>query len=126
MGVFSVVLFGGGVDRLYEGVSFLAAARARGDQCLLFLRGPALGAFVEGKWAQPESGLTEESFQFQHKSPSVFLNELRGHGGIRVYACSAWVRLLKMNPSRVAERVDAVVGLNAFLSQAQGGPILTI
>lgn len=125
MGVFSVVLFGGEADRLYEGVSFLAAARARGDQCLLFLRGPALAAFMEGKWAKPESGLTEDAFQFQHKSPSAFLDELRGHGGIRVYACSAWVRLLKISPRRVAERVDAVVGLNAFLSQAQGGPVLT-
>lgn len=126
MGVFSVVLFGGEADRLYEGVSFLAAARARGDQCLLFLRGPALGAFIEGKWAKPESGLTESSFHFQHQTPTVYLNGLRGQGGIRVYACSAWVRLLKMNPRRVAERVDAVVGLNAFLSQAQGGPVLTL
>lgn len=125
MGVFSVVLFGGEADRFYEGVSFLAAARARGETCLLFLRGPALGAFVERKWAQPESGLTEESFHFQNKSPSAFLDEMRGHGGVRVYACSAWVKLLKISPRRVAERVDAVVGLNAFLSQAQGGPVLT-
>ncbi|MBK8574897.1 MAG: hypothetical protein IPN90_04175 [Elusimicrobia bacterium] len=58
-------------------------------------------------------------------SPHGLLNDLRGHGGVRVYACSAWVRLLKMPPTRVAERVDAVVGLNAFLSQAQGGPILS-
>ncbi|MBK8574898.1 MAG: hypothetical protein IPN90_04180 [Elusimicrobia bacterium] len=57
MGVFSVVLFGGEIDRLYEGVSFLAAARARGDRCLLFLRGPALGAFVADRWTPPESGL---------------------------------------------------------------------
>lgn len=125
MGVFSVVLFGGELDRLYEAVSFLAAARARGDRCLLFLRGPALGAFVEGKWAEAATGLTDESFHFQHKAPSVFLSELQGHGGVRVYACSAWARLLKLSPKRVAERVDAVVGLNAFLSQAQGGPILT-
>lgn len=69
-------------------------------------------------------GLGEESFHFQHKSPAAFLSELRAHGGVTVYACSAWVRLLKMNPKRVAERVDAVVGLNAFLSQAQSGPIL--
>ncbi len=113
------------MDRLYEGVSFLAAARARGDQCLLFLRGPALDAYVKGKWAKSESDLTDASFEFQHKSPGDFLNELRGHGGIRVYACSAWVRLLKLSSHRVAERVDAVIGLNAFLSQSQGGPVLT-
>ena len=120
-----MVLYGDGVDRLHEGVSFLAAARARGDQCLLFLRGPALGAFVGEQWAQPPLGLNEDVFHFQNKTPAAFLNDLRGQGGLRVYACSAWVRLLKINSKRVAERVDAVIGLNAFLSQAQGGPILT-
>ncbi len=125
MGIFSVVLFGGELDHLYEGVSFLAAARARGDQGLLFLRGPALSGFVQRDWAVSTPGLRVDSFHFQHKSPADFLDRLREHGGVRVYACSAWVSLLKLPPKRVAERVDAVVGLNAFLSQAQGGPILT-
>ncbi len=125
MGVFSVVLFGGGGDHLYEGVSFLSAARARGEACLLFLRGPALRAFIEGRWASPVAGVSMEALHFQHKSPIDYLNDLRAHGGVRVYACSAWVRLLGLDPKRVAERVDAVVGLNAFLSQSQGGPVLT-
>jgi peroxiredoxin family protein len=122
--VFSVVLFGAGGDRLYEGVSFLAAARARGDTCLLFLRGPALKAYVERRWAPPVESVPEDGLHFQHQSPSDFLDELRSHGKVRVYACSAWVRLLGINPKRVAERVDAVIGLNAFLSQAQDGPLL--
>jgi peroxiredoxin family protein len=50
---------------------------------------------------------------------------LREKDAVRVYACSAWVRLLGLDPARVAERVDAVVGLNAFLSQAEGGPMLS-
>mgnify|MGYP001470773190 CR=1 FL=1 len=125
MGVFSVVLYGGGVDRLYEGVSFLASACARRDRCILFLRGPALKAFVDGRWGTPPAVLSEDSFQFQHSTPADFLRDLREQGGVRVYACSAWVRLLKLGPKLVAERVDAVIGLNAFLAQAQGGPILT-
>lgn len=92
---------------------------------MLFLRGPALGAFVSERWTGPTEGVAEESYCFQGMSPAVFLDDLRGHGGVRVYACSAWVRLLKITPKRAAQRVDAVVGLNAFLSQAQGGPILT-
>jgi peroxiredoxin family protein len=125
MGVFSVVLYGGGVDRLYEGVSFLASACARGERGILFLRGPALGAFVEKRWTAPPDILSADSFQFQHATPAAFLGELQEQGGVRVYACSAWVRLLKLSPKRVAERVDAVIGLNAFLAQAQGGPILS-
>ncbi len=125
MAVFSVVLFGGGLDRLYESVSFLAAARARGDVGLLFLRGPALRSFVEARWAPGDGDPPPESFHFQHKTPAGFLKDLRAHGGVRVYACSAWARLLKIDSALLAERVDAVVGLNAFLSQARGGPILT-
>ena len=66
-----------------------------------------------------------DAFHFQNKFPAAFLNDLRDQGGVRVYACSAWVRLLKISPKRAAEKVDAVIGLNAFLSQAHGGPILT-
>jgi peroxiredoxin family protein len=122
--VFSIVLFGAGAERFYEGVSFLSAARARGDECLLFLRGPALKAFVDGGWIPPTEGVPPEGLHFQHKSPAVFLEELRTYGGVRVYACSAWVRLLGLDPKRVAGKVDAVVGLNAFLSQSHNGPML--
>lgn len=124
MGVFSVVLFGEGLDRFYESVSFLSAASARGEKGILFLRGPALNAFVSEKWLTPE-GTHEAMYSFQHKRPAAFLKKLRSQNAVAVYACSAWVRLSNLPPQRVAERVDAVVGLNAFLSQAQGGPILS-
>lgn len=123
MGVFSVILYGEGLDMLYESVSFLSAARGRGDKSILFLRGPALNAFVSERWPSPE-GAKEDTFYFHHKTPAAFLKELRSHGQVTVYACSAWVRLLKVSPKRLADKVDAVIGLNGFLSQAEGGPIL--
>lgn len=63
-------------------------------------------------------------FQFGGQTPESLLSELQKRNGVRVYACSAWVGLLKLDNAAVAVRVDAIVGLNAFLSQAQGGPIL--
>ncbi|MBL0057659.1 MAG: hypothetical protein IPP35_00685 [Elusimicrobia bacterium] len=69
MAVFSVVLFGGGLDCFYESVSFIAAARARGDTAILFLRGPALRAFVESRWSLDEALPSPESFHFQNKTP---------------------------------------------------------
>ncbi len=112
------------MDRLYEAVSFGAAARARGETVILFFRGPALKAFVENHWPVANAA-TAQHLHFQHRSPAAFLDDLRQAGGVRVYACSAWARMLNLSPRLLAQRLDAVVGLNAFLSQAQGGPILT-
>ena len=122
-GVFSVVLYEPGLDRLYESTAFLAAARARGCAALLFLRGPALKGFVSRRWPLPKDA-PESRFRFGAQTPDALLSELRSAGGVRVYACSAWVGMLNLTNADVAARVDAVVGLNAFLSQAQGGPIL--
>ena len=124
MGTFSVVLYGKEKDRLYEAVSFLGAARARGDTSLLFLRGPALRAHVAGRWGPPARGIPGGQLLFGGHTPEAFLEDLRGVG-VRVYACSAWARILKLSPGILASRVDAVVGLNAFLSQAAGGPLLS-
>lgn len=119
-----MVVFGAELDRLYEAVSFAAAARARGENVIVFFRGGALKSYVEKKWP-PSSSAPDDSFHFQNGSPSDFLDDLRRAGGVRVYACSGWARLLKLAPRSLAQRVDAVVGLNAFLSQAQGGAVLT-
>lgn len=124
MAVFSIVVFGSELDRLYEAVSFAGAARARGETVILFFRGPALKSFVEKQWPSA-TALPVESLHFQHRSPADFLDDLRQSGGVRVYACSAWARILKLPSRLLAQRTDAVVGLNAFLSQAQGGPVLT-
>lgn len=125
MATFSAVLFSSTLDKFYEAVAFLAAARARGDTGLLFLRGPALRAFTEDRWTLTPPFASESLFQFDGKTPMEFLRDLHGHGKIRLYACSAWVRMLGLDNGAVAARTDAVIGLVAFLSQSQGGPVLT-
>jgi peroxiredoxin family protein len=117
MAVFSVVLRSGSAESFYEAVSFAAAARAQGKTVLLFLRGPALEAFVKDPPAQ-ESGLSP--------SPDELLQEIRAKGKVHVYACSAWARRLGLDAPAAAARVDAVIGLAGFLSQAEGGAILYI
>jgi peroxiredoxin family protein len=123
--VFSAVVYDDGLDRWYEAVAFAAAARARGETVQVFLRGPALAAYLEDRWAPPAPPLPSvDDLRFQHQSPTEFLDALRPHGRVSVLACSAWVRLLRLDPARVAARVDAVVGLNAFLAQSAGGAVM--
>jgi peroxiredoxin family protein len=127
MSAFSVVLYNDSRDAFHEAVSFLGAARARGDAASLFLRGPALRAFVTGVWKAPEDPALGKALEdFGPVTPEDMLAELRAKGKTPVTACSAWVRILKLPAEQVAAKVDAVTGLNAFLSQAAGGPILYI
>lgn len=122
---FSIVLYSDAQDHFYEAVSFAGAAVARGEEVLLFLRGPALRAFVHGRWPDPADKEVKEGLErFQALSPHDLLAEIRAKGKARVYACSAWARMLRIDGGETASRVDAVIGLNAFLSQSQGGRIL--
>jgi len=123
----SIVLYADAFDRFYEAVSFAAGARAQGKTVLFFLRGPALKAFLHDAWQPPADPAVQKGFaQFPGNGPRDTLQTLREAGGLRLYACSAWVRLLGLDTGETAARVDAVIGLNAFLSQAEGGTILYI
>lgn len=120
MNVFAVVLFSEDRARFYDAVSFAAGARAQGKSVLFFLRGPALRAYVSGDWLETSKPLVFPD------DPDQTLRFLRDKGKVTLYACSAWVRLWNLDNAAVLSRVDAVVGLNAFLSQSEGGTIIYI
>lgn len=106
-----------------ESVDFLAAAAAQGWTGLLFLRGPALHAYLKDRWmASPSVAYQEAVARFDSPPPDELLKELRAQGRLRVYACSAWIR--RWGLGEWSDRLDAVVGLTAFLTQSAGGPIL--
>ncbi len=127
MSVFSVVLSSSTLFHFYEAVSFAAGARAQGKTVFLFLRGPALARFVDGDWERPGDPAVEKGLAGQRgPAPEAVLAEIRAGGKVRIYACSAWALMLGLDNGALASRVDAVAGLNAFLSQAAGGPILYI
>ncbi|MBI4395589.1 MAG: hypothetical protein HY548_00745 [Elusimicrobia bacterium] len=126
MNVFSIVLYSETRDRFYEAVTFAAAARARGSAVLIFLRGPALRAFVENQWAAAPDTAIEKGLNLLPAGPEDMLAEIRAMGKVQVYACSAWVRILKLDSPKTASRVDAVIGLNMFLTQSDGGSVLFV
>jgi peroxiredoxin family protein len=127
MSAFSVVLYSSSEDAFYEAVSFAAAAVAQGKRAQLFLRGPALEAYLTQKWRDAEpSSLHKGLNRYQAHSCYETVNDLRARGKIRLYACSAWVRMLEIDMAKITEAVDAVEGLNAFLSGAGDGQILYI
>ncbi len=84
-----------------------------------------MAAFIGNQWQEPGEELLRLGLA-SWGDPEILLSEIRAKGKVRVYACSAWVRMLKLNTGLVTQRVDAVIGLNGFLSQADGGTILYV
>ncbi|MDH3216182.1 MAG: hypothetical protein OEN01_07815 [Candidatus Krumholzibacteria bacterium] len=134
----AVFLHSHSYDRLYEAATLLLTASSMGWRCHLFLFYGALATYVEGKWDDVNiASLTEErrgttqapqwpqqlqkSFE-QSNVPSLYhiLDKARGEpGGVHVCACSASCKTLALNPERVHEKVDEIVGFPTMLRIAE-------
>jgi peroxiredoxin family protein len=91
-----------------------AAAGERVDVCLFFA---ALDSWGRGRWDELDPGppLSAERLESLGLPPlSEMLEGGRGEGLIRVYACSASVRLLGLDMAAVQASVDALLGWQSF------------
>jgi predicted peroxiredoxin len=82
--------------------------------CLFF---GALDAWAQGRWddLDPALPLTARRLEALDFPPlSTLLAPGREEGRIRLYACSASVRFLGLEPAVVQESVDAVLGWQSF------------
>ena len=48
------------------------------------------------------------------------LNEVRKMGNLKVYACTAAVKLMELEEAKVKSRVDDILGLTTILEMADG------
>lgn len=139
---FTIFLHSGAYDRIYQAVNMLLAASSSGHRCRLFLFYQALAAYVADAWDRTEVGAAgaagsvpewdknvARAFELAN-APSLYrvLDMARNeNGGVSVYACSASVRILGLDPAEVKKKVDEIVGLSTMLELAShGGPVLYI
>jgi peroxiredoxin family protein len=138
-------------DRLYQAVNILLTASSMGWRCHLFLFLEALASYMDGTWDQvditsDDGGRSRSGESLEEKRIACLQRlqksfELSGHpslyemldsarkedGGLTVCACSASVRLLSLDPSRVKEKVDEIIGLSTMLRiAAEAGHTLYI
>ena len=126
-------------DRVYQAASLCLAASSMGWPCHLFLFYQALAAFVGGAWDTgpgemnaPEavgaghrfdgwSRSVERGFEDAGFPPvAELLEKARSEeGGLKLYACSASVKVLGLDPGVVRRRVDEIVGLPTILGIAE-------
>ncbi len=104
-------------DRRYQVSSLAASAAAQGDRVDLALFFAALDAWVRDDWdrldpAPPLEAGRIASLGFPPLSGLIAGARESGH--LRLFACSASVRLLDLEPERVQERVDLICGWARF------------
>lgn len=97
--------------------SLAASAVAAGQDVAVAFFFDALAAWATGRWDfhEPAPPVPLDRLEALDLPPlSSLLTAGRDSGGLRLYACSASVRILGLDPARVQERVDAIVGWPTF------------
>jgi len=115
-----ILLHGDSWDRRYHASALAASATAVGDEVELVLLSGALAAWVEEEWSRldPEPPLTAGRIDEVAFPPlATLLETARATGKLRLYGCSASARLLDLDPDRVQDRIDAILGWQSFASR---------
>lgn len=101
----------------FQVTSLAASAIAAGQEVAVALFFEALAAWVGGRWdlPQPQPPVPLDRLEALDLPPfSSLLAAGRDEGRLRLYACSASVRILGLDPASVQQSVDAIVGWPTF------------
>lgn len=112
-----ILAHGGSWEMRFQISSLAASAAAAGERVDVALFFAALDAWAGERWdaLDPALPLTAERLESFAMPPlSEMLAAGREEGLIRLYACSASVRLLGLDAGRVQGSVDAILGWQSF------------
>lgn len=112
-----ILAHGGSWEMRFQISSLAASAAAAGERVDLALFFGALDAWADGRWdaLDPAPPLTAGRLGSLAMPPlTEMLAAGREEGLIRLFACSASVRLLGLDAARVQGRVDAILGWQSF------------
>ena len=120
----------GSWEMRFQVSSLAASAAALGERVEVALFFAALAAWAGGGWDRldPSPPLTAERLDSFAMPPlSEMLATGRAEGRIRLYACSASLRLLGLDAAAVQRSVDAIVGWQSFSRMiAEAGRVVTL
>lgn len=104
-------------DRRYQVSALAASATALGDEVEVAFFFGALDAWVRNAWDRldPAPPLTAPAIEAIDFPPlSTLLEGARATGLLRLYGCSASVRLLGLDPALCLTRLDTLAGWPTF------------
>jgi peroxiredoxin family protein len=117
-----ILAHAGSWEGRFQVSSLAASAAAAGESVDVALFFAALRAWAEDGWdaLDPAPPLAAGRLESLNLPPlSELLSSGRQAGRIRLYACSASTRFLALDPARVQERVDAILGWQSFSQMIQ-------
>lgn len=112
-----ILAHGGSWERRYQVSALAASAASAGDRVEVGLFFAALDAWARGAWdhLDPEPPVDPGRLASLDFPPlSTLLDSARSSGSVHLYACTASVRILDLDPGRVQPRVDALCGWQTF------------
>ena len=121
-GALVILLLGDGWHARWLAVSLALTAAASGDPVRLALFGPALRAWVEGRF---DEGAPPEAPGARVGSLAGMLEEGRRDLGLGLVACDTAVRLAGVDPALAASRLTLTT-IPALWSEAREGRLLAL
>ena len=116
-----VMLRSGDWRSRHQAVSLALTAAALGDRVVLALSGPALRAWVAGRF---DEGAPPEAAGARVGSLAAMLAEGRQGLGLQVVACATEVQLASLDPERAREALDGLRSLPEQWGHASGGRVV--
>ena len=126
---FVIFAHSGTYDKLYQIITLAITAASMGRETYVFLFFWALKRFVNDEFdvARLSAEFGEEGGRLSKRMQEInpvslkeILNEVRGTGNLKVYACTAAVKLMELEEAKVKSRVDDILGLTTLLEIADG------
>jgi peroxiredoxin family protein len=126
---FVIFAHSGTYDKLYQIITLAITAASMGKETYIFLFFWALRRFVNDEFdvkklsdefGEEGDRLSKRMQEINPVSLKEILNEVRGMGNLKVYACTAAVKLMELEEAKVKSRVDDILGLTTILEMADG------
>ncbi|MDE2216016.1 MAG: DsrE/DsrF/DrsH-like family protein [Planctomycetota bacterium] len=126
---FVIFAHSGTYDKLYQIVTLAITAASMGRETYIFLFFWALKRFVNeefdaarlsAEFGAEGSRLSKRMQDINPISLKEILHEVRMSGNLKIYACTAAVKLMELEESVVKSRVDDILGLTTLLEIARG------
>lgn len=126
---FVIFAHSGTYDKLYQIVTLAITAASMGRETYIFLFFWALRRFVNeefdlkrlsSEFGSEGERLAKRMQEINPISLKEILQDVRSMGNLKIYACTAAVKIMELEESLVKSKVDDILGLPALLEIADG------
>ena len=126
---FIIFAHSGTYDKLYQTITLAITAASMGKETYIFLFFWALKRFVNEEFdvIKLSTEFGEDGLQLSKRMQELnpislkeILGEVRKMGNLKIYACTAAVKLMGLEEKTVKVKVDDILGLTSILDIASG------